>query len=1376
MIGSIYRFLRKASPTFPLYSPNSSRIVKSAMSNFTLDQKKAHDTTRHIAVTANAGSGKTRVLVSRYCDIIQFGVRQPEEIAAITFTEKAASELRTKIAREFEARLNDPEHRRHWERLKNAREKFTSAVVTTIHGFCSQMLREYPIEAGVSPSYQILSGYERRKAQEDALMETIEETLREPGPADNPFSPAYLTARRISREKMEETVRSMMYNREAIDYSERHGVLRLTRDETLEMWRRGVDDAVRAILMSGPVRAAMRTLIDRLKEKHAADAVSTYASIPRNGSAAEIVGVMEELRKILLTKEGTAKIASYDLPKEQLEVLAPHVAVVADAFEQAKPFMEIGDDPQLNGILYNDARVLLHVYHRANLRYTERKERMNALDFEDLQLKLLRALEAPEARARIAGRFRYMMIDEFQDTNEVQYAIAYSLLEQLSAGNLCIVGDRKQSIYGFRNAEVRVFNTASQEIISYNREHDKDEYPLIFRGEELIPDSKEEALGVIKLDASFRLLPSICSYVNEACGPLMDSVGGETFGISYEPLVCARQSHGHGKVEVLLEMPEPPHPSPLPEGEGIRMEEIGGQGELRGESPDMAAKDDSLIGNQKSEIETAESSREANPLDRCDPIWCPEAEMIARRLLGLVRTGDPVIWEMQADGLEHARAARFSDMAILCRKRSFFPAIEQALRKYGVPFITYGGAGFYKTQEIYDLVNYLRTLLNARDDMALLGLLRSPYFCVSDAELYRLSIAANANATGIWERARLHVASGTAEDALVRAVGLITDDRAMAGRVPVSLLIRRLLERTGWRGAVIGSERGEQNLANVDKLLEIAREFDERGFTNLFDFVERVTEMIELEEMESEAPINTGRDAVRLMTMHAAKGLEFPVVVLPSLHSKTPAGSRVYFDKDLGYGWNWTFNGEEFRPPVVALMRLRESQRERAEEARLFYVAITRARDLLILSGQYDAEHPPKDNMLAWVLAPFDEIPAANASVRLASDELRFLNTDGATERSERWEQAVDFHINIEDLPRYEPFLKNPTPFRTELVRIGELQARAEGEIYSASQFLVYSQCPTKYYLKYRLGIPEELSAAWDIDPNARDTDDGTLFARLFRRVAARIDETPHPSPLASPSAARFPEGEGIRNVDVRGIIEDDSENESSMEGTESSIQHRTSKFRNPRITADATLQALESDPVTIADIIDEVLLLEPLTEDERGAMLPRLIETFERMFASSEARAVLFPSGTTSTTEQELRMPFDKDFIMGVMDRMTTAEDGTVSVVHYKTRRLGNEDLARAAEAYLPQLRLYAFLASGLNPKQRSIRTTILFTERPEEPQHITFTRFDMGRIEEELRAAITDIRQITYTGRRELPLRTSHCPLCPYFIEGRCMLDVGG
>jgi hypothetical protein len=134
--------------------------------------------------------------------------------------------------------------------------------------------------------------------------------------------------------------------------------------------------------------------------------------------------------------------------------------------------------------------------------------------------------------------------------------------------------------------------------------------------------------------------------------------------------------------------------------------------------------------------------------------------------------------------------------------------------------------------------------------------------------------------------------------------------------------------------------------------------------------------------------------------------------------------------------------------------------------------------------------------------------------------------------------------------------------------------------------------------------------------------------------------------------------------------------------------------------------------------------------------------------------------------------MPFGKEYLLGVIDRVIEHADGTLSLVQFKTRHLGHDEMRRVAESYLPQLRVYAYLIAALNPAQSSITGTLLFTEYPDEPRSFTFSRFEARRIEEELRSGIADIRALSYTGRRELPLRTPHCPDCPYWIEGRCLL----
>ncbi len=1296
-----------------------------ATHTFTLDQRKAHDAGRHLSITANAGSGKTRVLVSRYCDIVQWYGVLPSSIAAVTFTEKAASELRTRIAAELEERLGDEEHKWAWERLKLAREQFTSAVVTTIHGFCSQLLREYPIETDVPPNFSVLSGYERRQIEEESLNGAVEEMLN--GPRENPteITAAYETARRISREQLEETLRLMLWKREPIEFSARRGVLALDRDQTLRLWRDRIDQTVQSALVNSDTLSACAELTGHLKEKYADEPREALAALRRSNSTFEIVSLFRSLRDALLTQKGELRRSVYDLPRDQIDLLLPAAERLTAALDRAGAILSADTDPLLHETLYDDTQTVLSVYRETIRRYEARKARINALDFEDLQLRLLKALDDPEARARIVGRFTTIMVDEFQDTNEIQYSIASQLLDELHGeGKLCIVGDRKQSIYGFRNADVTVFDTANADIKQENARRNTLVKGMRFREETIMPESTEEALGMVKLDASFRLLPSNCAYVNEACAPVMKPEGTSAFGVDYEPLVCARRSEGRGRIEFILNGPEP---------------------------------------------KPADDEEEDRPtIIPPDPDWCPEPEMIARRILEIVTSGESLVWEPETKGAEETpRPPRFSDIALLCRKRSHFPALESAFRKYGIPFLTHGSIGFYKTQEVYDVVGYLRVLLNSRDDVALLGVLRSPFFSVSDAELYRMAqLPEVREENSLWARAERWARDPRSHEALRRAVETITDDRAMASRIPVQILMRRFLERTGWRGAVIGSEKGEQALANIDKLLEMARDFESQGFTNLFDFVQQLTSVIDMEEMEGEAAVNTGRDAVHLMTIHAAKGLEFPVVILPSLHSPTPGPSPIRFDKELGFGWNWTFNKEEQRPAITALMGLRAAERERAEETRLFYVALTRARDLLVLSGEYDHRKPPKNTMLNWALGPFDEAPTENTSLTLVTDRLRFLEEDGATERSERWEQGIDFRLTIADRPRYAPASAAVTPFRIEEIRIGELPARAEGDIYSASQFLVYNQCPTKYYLKYRLGIPEDITAAYDpnFDPDARDSEDGTAFARLFRRAALRIDEAlaavvPGAEPEELPRAGEeFLEAMYGRDIDSIAVMVDERAPVDPAPFTDDS---------------DMIFLAEDDDRDPIERIADEALLFEPLPADQRERLRERLIDTLRTIGSTEEARTALAPPGARAWVEHELRIPFERDYLLGVMDRLIVGEDGAPSVLHYKTRRLApDEETRAAAESYLPQLRLYSYLVSLLLPDRKTIQATILFTERPWEPQLFLFTKFDMRRVEDELRSAFDDIRALSYTGRRTLPLRTPHCPDCPYWIDRICLL----
>ncbi|HMK37722.1 MAG TPA: 3'-5' exonuclease, partial [Bacteroidota bacterium] len=564
---------------------------------------------------------------------------------------------------------------------------------------------------------------------------------------------------------------------------------------------------------------------------------------------------------------------------------------------------------------------------------------------------------------------RYVMVDEFQDTNTLQLEILLPLLDDLSSGNLIIVGDPKQSIYRFRDADVEVFDR-SRGAIARNA------------GEE----------SLVGLGESFRPLRDIVAFVNLLFGGVMRA--GE--GISYEPLVRARANDDPGGVEILM--------APGPE-EG-------------------------------------ESSQE---------------QLVARRILHLVGAGSVVY----APG-EVPRPAAFRDIALLLRSRNALEGFEQAFIQHGIPYLVSGGAGYFQTQDLYDVYNYLRFLLDPSDDVALAGILRAPFFTVSDAALFELSRGRGGKT--LWAAL---VDAGTAVGApapLAHASGTLARDIALGTRLPAAELIARIVRGSGFAAALAGTVRGAQAEANLGKLLEMARAYESQGFTSLYDFVRRLERLIEEEEKEGQAVIESRTDAVRIMTIHAAKGLEFPVVVVPDLQRPFQSDDEPFVDADLGIGL--AGGGASRGEPLSEYLREQARRQAAREEQRILYVACTRARDRLLLSAGNGRRG---ESWLDWL-----EQCCEDHGQTLESDALRFEcvtpRYDGSGTVDESHPLCVPVHRTLAPVPGSG--ITHAPPRRGVRIDIAPLHSGSKGEIFSASRIRTYVECPAKYFFRYILGVP----------------------------------------------------------------------------------------------------------------------------------------------------------------------------------------------------------------------------------------------------------------------------------------------------------------
>ena len=326
-----------------------------------------------------------------------------------------------------------------------------------------------------------------------------------------------------------------------------------------------------------------------------------------------------------------------------------------------------------------------------------------------------------------------------------------------------------------------------------------------------------------------------------------------------------------------------------------------------------------------------------------------EVNLIARRIRSIVL--DP---EYEVEDKAAPRRARYEDIAILLRSRTHLSLLERALREANVPYGVAKGTGFYVQPEILNILSYVTFLTNPANDIALAAILRAPYFALSDVELFQVahheSFRRRRTQTrwSFWDQFQDYGAhSGLPH--LEHALSQLRENLALAGRTSAAQLVEKIYSETGIMAALVADPQSAQRIANLDKFLALARTTDASGFNGLIDFVERMQYLKESDERESQAELPDAIGLVRIMTVHEAKGLKFPIVILPFLQKKFRFEYTHLLDKELGL--QITLPDGRDSSIVSTVISLRAKHAVIAEEKRIFYVAATRARDHLILSS-----------------------------------------------------------------------------------------------------------------------------------------------------------------------------------------------------------------------------------------------------------------------------------------------------------------------------------------------------------------------------------------------------------------------------------------
>jgi ATP-dependent helicase/nuclease subunit A len=931
--------------------------------NFTDEQARAIITfDRHLIVTAGAGSGKTRVLVERFMALLSRDDQPPlPSIVAITFTEKAAREMRDRVRAAIESRIRiavetgDEATLDRWQAHQDA---LTRARIGTIHGLCTDLLRANPAEAGLDPLFQVLDENEAALLRDDAIQSALARLVADQHPAS-----ALLGAYDLPQ--VRDVLRDYLPLSKAQDVQR---VLPASADDLLEQWYRVWDESAAGLL------AQVRADVDL---RAALDAVSP-ADLPREDKLSDVWRLVHHHTPALL---GDAAAAFWHAAqtlaeqiklnvggaatwggKEALSLVKDHLRLIRERAQSVIGLLPplTDDDPEAADWVFHWAEAI----RRAAETYRQMKQDRGVLDFDDLESGARDLLvNHPAVAARYAdpryGEFKYLLVDEFQDTNQAQRAIIYALAgigQPGTDGRLFVVGDPKQSIYAFRGADVSVFDAVRADLVG--------------QGGEDLP-----------LSLSFRTHSSLVAAVNGLFGRILDDESG---GDPY------RLDTGSAAYHVRLGTP------------------------LRAFRPsDPASAPDHACPLTVIVVKNADDS--ADPLDG-EELRQAEAWQIAHHLRRLVQDQTPV-WERYSNTY---RPAQYSDMALLFQSMSHVPLYEEVFKSAGLPYVTVAGKGYYDRQEVWDVLNLLRALHNPADDLALAAALRSPLFGFSDEALLALRIvteredrfgpfraqqaaplqpdtsAHNMGEMGQGREAGQGAASSAptgasdgGDDSLWRALfdeppalfpptelpprdfacQVLSQLQDRAGRMTVAELLVEALDLTGYVAALTGLADGARRRGNVEKLITLARA---SGRVSLGAFLDYARELTAREVREGEAALEV-EGAVTIMSVHASKGLEFPVVVLADAAWTRGAAREPAFRIEAGIGTACKLpeiDPDDKRPTFAGeIAKMQAERRDLAERRRLLYVGATRAQDYLIVSGAWTKRVGSSSWLRQWLTA-----------------------------------------------------------------------------------------------------------------------------------------------------------------------------------------------------------------------------------------------------------------------------------------------------------------------------------------------------------------------------------------------------------------------
>ena len=1028
------------------------------------EQKAAVDISKNIAVSAGAGSGKTRVLTNRYLKLLEDGIKI-EEIAAITFTEKAALEMKERIRSAINEKIlkSNGKDKVKW---RGVLDKLIRANISTIHGFCAKIIRENSAAIGIDFKFSIINDIDKNDILMSSAARAIEEHFN---------NPAY------------ENLRDK--------------------------------------------------LIDLYSEEY---------------FSSKVIEELLNIRTKIMDEGKTIKEFSKECLKD----------------ETAEFFLSI----------------LLEVEKS----YMEHKLKEDLLDYNDLENLCCQILADKKIATRYKDRYTRFLVDEVQDINHVQKNIIYSFVtdenNKILDKRLFIVGDGKQSIYGFRGANYKIFKEVSSDI-----------------GED----------GNKGLRDCYRSKPEIIEGINQIFKSLIDN---------YEPL----QS---------------------PKGKGIKGKRLTVLTYKNNQSSSVLKEVKEIIKDKTAALEQFNNALQ-NLKDSYDK--ANTEDLIKDKAV------------IKAITLLKNKGLKFKDICILVRSSGLIQGIEEGLKKYNIPYCIIGGKGFYSKPEITEILNLLQVInyeldkeWDKQQEKKLIRTLRSYIFNIPDDLLYKIKIEQLENNCVNYFEAALYTIDGMkntyAKEGLNNAYLTLKKLIELKNKLSVAVLIKNIIDICKIKEKVFSELKGIQKFRNIEKLILAAETYDKEELFSIEEFLNYIEGLNDNNLEDGEASLDTeDAEAVKIMTIHQSKGLEFEAVIIPGMEK-----DKLYMTKMQSNKENFVFyndkivskkllNGED----SVEFDDYKNSKllKEVEESIRILYVAMTRAKKHIVMVSK---ELTEKEAAVSKINEEIEKINTLNTFMKQINYSIKIGKVSGDLIDFINYENASDMDKVESDLTDGEEIEKDQITQKL-LFKIEPKQRK----YISASIYMKYKKCPRRYYVEKVLN----------------------LKGNSFNFSGAEEDEL-----------VKVQEEEMINNLENLDIKENLVKISASELG---SLTHKVLEYKTKEICG-GNMEIIHK---AFVNMFGEENKLEAEIKSDLYSKVEKFIKNYEKIEKNREVKGELvFSQNELSFTS----CPVDNtgNVIVGFIDRLEVykKEDKYCAVIiDYKTNRIYKNNIEKLTKIYAEQLNLY--------------------------------------------------------------------------------------